>query len=86
VLCSRARVALARRLLVGGSCACSDVAGCVAAQDGSATMTREQCQWVAAMKAMTQAKPARHAKPPKSAVRRAVYNMVHTEAWEAFIM
>jgi hypothetical protein len=53
--------------------------------DGSATMTQEQLQWVSTMKAVTHQRPARIARPPEGC-RLWLYNLVTSQAFDAFIM
>ena len=54
--------------------------------EGTATMTPEQSQWVATMKAMVAQKPAPFAHMPTTPLRRWAYTLVTSTVWEVFIM
>ena len=57
-----------------------------AENDGSATMTPEQQQWVQTMKAMANQRPGKVARVPSHPVRLKLFNMVSSEAFDGFIM
>ena len=55
------------------------------AEDGSATMTAEQQQWAETMKAMAKAVPTKALRPPDDRIRRVIYNVVNSQAFDGFI-
>ena len=58
-----------------------------AESDGTATMTQEQLQWVATMKAMAHSAPARaNARAPTNPLRRSIYQLVTSQLFDACIM
>ena len=55
------------------------------AEDGSATMTPEQQQWADTMKAMANTIPTKALRAPDNPVRRALYSLVNSTAFDGFI-
>jgi hypothetical protein len=53
--------------------------------DGSATMTPGQQQWVNTVKAVVRQKPLHIPRPPKNELRRRLYDLVRTTAFEAVV-
>eukprot|EP00966_Prymnesium_polylepis_P330975 7386561-Prymnesium_polylepis.4 len=56
-----------------------------AEQDGSATMTVEQQQWVGTLKAVTAQRPLKTFRQPESEGRMALYRLIHLSAFDSFI-
>eukprot|EP00322_Chrysochromulina_rotalis_P000725 CAMPEP_0115884738 /NCGR_PEP_ID=MMETSP0287-20121206/30285_1 /TAXON_ID=412157 /ORGANISM="Chrysochromulina rotalis, Strain UIO044" /LENGTH=906 /DNA_ID=CAMNT_0003341077 /DNA_START=325 /DNA_END=3042 /DNA_ORIENTATION=- len=54
-------------------------------ESGSAFMSKEQQQWVATMRALANASPARAIRPPNNAMRRATHHVVTSTQFDAFI-
>ena len=48
-------------------------------------MTQDQRQWVQTMKAYVTQRPSRAAKVPRNPIGRLLYDVVHSNAFEAFI-
>ena len=54
-------------------------------ESGSATMTNEQQQWAATMKALANALPVKAQVPPKGPVRRICYHVITSQIFDTFI-
>ena len=57
-----------------------------AEDNGTATMTDEQMQWVETMKNSTKAKPQKAPKPPTGIIRGACFRLVTSAAFDGFII
>jgi hypothetical protein len=54
-------------------------------ESGSASMTNEQQQWAATMKALANALPVKAQVPPKGHVRRICYHVITSQIFDSFI-
>ena len=53
--------------------------------DGSATMTQEQKQWANTMKGFSNNVPTKAMRPPENPIRRCLYRLIHSTAFDGFI-
>ena len=54
-------------------------------ESGSATMTHEQQQWGATMRALANAVPTKAMRPPENCIRRIIYKLINSTLFDGFI-